>query len=455
MNIVILGAGAVGSTLADLLVKESELNDVTVIDSNILCLDEVEEHADIKTVLGHCSHPNILVKAGIEEADIVVAVTGSDETNLVACLISKTLNNEIRTIARIRDTSYAKKKTKKAISNIVDKIINPEQLLTNYIQKLIDTPGALQVLDFAEGKLNLVGVKALRGGPLIGHQIADLKKHMPKTDTRIAAIFRQDQAVIPSGETIVEAGDEVFFIAKQEDIPRVINEMRKKENPYKRIMIAGGGKIGSRLAKVIEENYQVKVLEANKERADYIAINLNSAIVLHGKATDKRLLHELSIEKIDVFASLTNDDEANVMSCLLAKEMGAHKVIALINNPAYVDLVQGRGIDIALAPSQITIGTLLSEVAGKGIETVYSLRRGAAEAVETLVLAGKDGNKTVIGKTIGEIDLPEGVTIGAIIHENDPKIAHDATKIYENDHIILFLANKDLLEEVKSIFSPN
>ena len=454
MNIVILGAGAVGSTLADLLAKESELNDVTVIDSNILCLDEVEEHADIKTVLGHCSHPNILVKAGIEEADIVVAVTGSDETNLVACLISKTLNNEIRTIARIRDTSYAKKKTKKAISNIVDKIINPEQLLTNYIQKLIETPGALQVLDFAEGRLNLVGVKALRGGPLIGHQIADLKKHMPKTDTRIAAIFRQDQAVIPSGETIVDAGDEVFFIAKQEDIPRVINEMRKKEHPYKRIMIAGGGKIGSRLAKVIEENYQVKILEANKERADYIAINLNSAIVLHGKATDKRLLHELSIEKIDVFASLTNDDEANVMSCLLAKEMGAHKVIALINNPAYVDLVQGRGIDIAIAPSQITIGTFLAEIEGQDVVKVHSLRRGAAEAIEAIAKESPSGKDSCIGKELGEISLPEGVTIGALIRDNKGKIAHDHVHLRENDHVILFLTNKKHLKEVKSIFSP-
>ncbi|MDG2061825.1 MAG: Trk system potassium transporter TrkA [SAR86 cluster bacterium] len=454
MEIVILGAGAVGSTLADLLAKESEENDITIIDANPSYLSSIEEHADIKTIQGHCSHPDVLVKAGIQKADIVVAVSGSDEINLVACLIAKTLSANIRTIARIRDASYAKKDTKGAILQIVDKIISPEQLLTDYIQRLIDTPGSLQVLDFANGKLNLVGVKAVRGGPLIGHHISDLKKHMPKVDTRIAAIFRQDQAVIPSGDTIIEAGDEVFFIAKKNDISSVINEMRKKEDAYKRIMIAGGGKVGSRLAKAIEHNHQVKVIETNKERAKYIAGKLESTIVLHGDSSDKLLLHEENIESMDVFASLTNDDEANIMSCLLAKEMGAHKLIALINNPAYVDLVQGKGIDIAIAPSQITIGTLLAEVAGEGVETIYSLRRGAAEAIETIVKKNKDKEKCVIGKRLGEVLVPDGVTIGAIMHDNYANIAHHDTIICENDHLILFLTDKSILPEIKSIFSP-
>ena len=454
MEIVILGAGGVGSTLADLLAKESEENDITVIDANPSYLSSVEEHADIKTIQGHCSHPDVLVKAGIQKADIVVAVSGSDEINLVACLIAKTLSTNIRTIARIRDTSYAKKDTKGTILQIVDKIISPEQLLTDYIQRLIDTPGSLQVLDFANGQLNLVGVKAVRGGPLIGHHISDLKKHMPKVDTRIAAIFRQDQAVIPSGDTIIEAGDEVFFIAKKNDISSVINEMRKKEDAYKRIMIAGGGKVGSRLAKAIEHNHQVKVIETNKERAKYIAGNLKSTIVLHGDSSDKLLLHEENIESMDIFASLTNDDETNIMSCLLAKEMGAHKLISLINNPAYVDLVQGRGIDIAIAPSQITIGTLLAEVAGEGVETIYSLRRGAAEAIETIVKKNQDKEKCVIGKRLGDVLVPDGVTIGAIMHDNEANIAHNDTIICENDHLILFLTDKNILPEIKSIFSP-
>jgi trk system potassium uptake protein TrkA len=455
LNIVILGAGAVGSTLSDLLAKESEDNDITVVDSNGGLLASIEEHSDIKTIQGHCSHPNILVNSGLETADIVVAVSGSDETNIVACMISKTLNPDIRTIARIRDASYTKKKTKSAILNIVDKIISPEKLLTDYLQKLIDTPGSLQVLDFANGKLNLVGVKALRGGPLIGNPISELKKHMPNVDARIAAIFRQDQAVIPSGQTIIEAGDEVFFIAKKENIPLVINEMRKKEDPYKKVMIAGGGRIGSRLAKAIEKNHDVKVIESNKERAEYISETLDSSLVLFGNSSDKTLLHDENIENTDVFVSLTNDDEANVMSCLLARDMGAHKVIALINNPAYVDLVQGRGVDIAIAPSQITIGTLLAEVAGSGVETIYSLRRGAAEAIETVVHSNPNKDKCIIGKRLDEIDIPESVTIGAVVRGNEVKIAHDNTIIHDNDHIIIFLTDKSILLEVKSIFSPN
>ena len=456
MKIIILGAGTVGTTLAISLSQED--NDVTVVDNDQSALHHLEEEADIKTVNGSCSYPNTLVNSGIKEADMVVAVTGSDEINIVSCLISKVLSENVKTIARIRESSYLKDRTKKAIEEgviPVDIVVSPEKLITNHIQALIETPGSLQVLEFGDGLLNLVGVRAIEGGPLIGHEIGDLKKHMPNVDTRVAAIFRKGGAIIPKGTTTVEAGDEVFFIARRKDARKVINEMRKKEDPYKYVVIAGGGKIGSSLAEQLEGNHTIKLIEANSEKAKEISARLIDTIVLEGNVSDKSLLHEENIEECDVFVAVTNDDEANVMSCMLAKEMGAHKVIALINNEAYVDLVQDKGIDVAIAPSQITIGTFLSELAGDEVVKVHSLRRGAAEAIETIVKESTNGKEDAVGKELGNIRLPVGATIGAIIRKNKAKIAHDDVKLREHDHVILFLTDKKLLPEVQKIFSPS
>jgi trk system potassium uptake protein TrkA len=454
VKIVILGAGAVGSTLASLL---SEEHDIVIVDNNSSVLGYLEEEADLKTILGGCSYPNILVNADIANADMVVAVTGSDETNIVSCLIAKVLNSSIKTIARVREASYLRGKTKEAMNSgliPVDIHVSPEQLITDQIQGLIDIPGSLQVLEFGDGLLNLVAVRAVKGGPMIGHEIADLKKHMPRVDTRVAAIFRKGESIIPSGSTTIQADDEVFFISKKGEASNVINEMRTKEDPYNNVIIAGGGKIGSRLAKATEGKHNIKIIESSPDRARYLSEKLSSSVVLQGSVCDKALLHDENIEGTDVFAAVTNDDEANVMSCLLAKEMGAHKVVALINNPAYVDLVQGKGIDIAIAPSQITIGTFLAEIEGKDVVKVHSLRRGAAEAIETLAKESPSGKESCIGKELGEISLPEGTTIGALIRGNKAKIAHDHVHLRENDHVIVFLTNKKYLKEVKNIFSP-
>ena len=454
MKIVILGAGAVGSTLASLLSQE---NDLVVVDHNSSELHRLEEEADIKTLLGEVSYPNILVNAGIQEADMVVAVTGSDETNIVACMIAKVLNKSVKTIARVREISYLKGKTKEAMDSgeiPVDIHISPEQLITEHIQGLIEIPGSLQVMEFGQGKLNLVAVRAVEGGPMIGHEIGDLKKHMPKIDSRVAAIFRKGESIVPTGSTVIEANDEVFFISKKGEASKVVNEMRKKEEPYKNIIIAGGGKIGARLAKRIESNHRVKIIESSNERAKRLSEKLENSIVLEGNVCDKNLLHDENVENTDVFAAVTNDDEANVMSCLLAKEMGAHKTVAILNNPAYVDLVQTKGIDIAIAPSQITIGTFLAEIEGKDVVRVHSLRKGAAEAIEAIAKESKTGKPSSIGKELGEISLPEGVTIGALIRDNKGKIAHDHVHLRENDHVILFLTDKSAIKQVKETFAP-
>lgn len=450
MKIIILGAGQVGGSLAAELA--SEANDITVIDTDSPRLRELSDRLDIRTVVGKGSHPTVLRQAGADDADMIIAVTSSDETNMIACQVAYTLFRTPTKIARIRESAYLTRGGlfhNEAVP--IDVLISPEQAVTTYVKRLIENPGALQVLDFAEGKVQLVAVRAYYGGPLVGQELRFLRQHMPGVDTRVAAIFRKNRPIIPKGDTIIEADDEVFFIAATHDIRAVMSELRRLEKNYKRILIAGGGNIGERLAEAIESRYNVRIIEKNKARADYLSQNLDKTIVLHGSASDKELLIEENIEDVDIFCALTNDDEANIMSSMLAKRLGARKVMALINNPAYVDLVQGGEIDIAISPSQATIGTLLTHVRRGDIVNVYSLRRGAAEAIEA-VAHGDSRSSKVVGRKIGEIDLPPGTTIGAIVRNEEVLIAHDSTLVESEDHVILFVIDKKHIRDVERLF---
>ena len=450
MKIIILGAGQVGGTLAEHLA--SEANDITVVDTDGDRLRDLGDRLDIRTVQGRGSFPHVLRQAGADDADMLVAVTSSDETNMIACQVAYTLFHTPTKIARIREAAYLTRAglfDNDAIP--VDVLISPEQVVTNYIKRLIEYPSALQVIDFAAGKVQLVAVKAYYGGPLVGQQLRQLRAHMPNVDTRVAAIFRRDRPIIPQGDTVIEADDEVFFIAAKAHIRAVMGEMRRLDESYKRIIIAGGGHIGERLAEAIENRYQVKIIEMNPARCRYLSDTLDNTVVLQGSASDRDLLMEENIDNADLFLALTNDDEANIMSSLLAKRLGAKKVMTIINNPAYVDLVQGGEIDIAVSPQLATIGTLLAHVRRGDIVSVHSLRRGAAEAIE-VVAHGDSKSSKVIGRAIRDIDLPSGTTIGAITRGEDVLIAHDATVIESGDHVVMFLVDKKHIRDVERLF---
>jgi trk system potassium uptake protein TrkA len=454
MKIIILGAGQVGGTLAATLANEDK--DITVVDLDATRLKDLQSKLDIGTVQGMGCHPNVLKQAGAQDADMLIAVTNSDEINMVACQVASTLFNTPDKIARIRSSNYTNQKDVmfKRDAVPVDHVISPERAVTNHIQRLLEFPDALQVLDFADRRVQLVAVRALKGGPLIGHELKDIREHMPNVDTRVAAIFRKDSPIIPTGDTIIQEDDEVFFIAARSHIRDVMSELRELEGSYKRITIAGGGNIGERLAKDIEHSYKVRVIERNYSRCEYLSNTLDKAIVLHGDASNQELLLEENIEETDVFCALTNEDEANIMSCLLAKKLGARKVMALINNPAYVDLVQGGKIDIAISPQQSTIGSLLSKIRRGDVVSAHSLRRGAAEAIEAIAHGDKRSSK-VVGKQIDEIKLPEGTTIGAIVRGDEVIIAHHDTVIESDDHVIMFLVDKRKVPEVERLFQPS
>jgi len=450
MKIIILGANKVGISLAENLA--SEANDITVVDPDPELLRELKDHMDVGTAVGWPSHPDVLARAGAEDADMVIAVTENDEVNMIACQIAFSLFKTPKKICRLRSGSYiAAENLFNPEAIAVDVVISPEYLVSNYIARLIDLPGSLQVLDFADGKAQLVAVKAYYGGPLVGQEIRLLREHMPKVDTRVAAIFRRNRPIMPEGSTVIEADDEVFFIAAQKNIRAVIGELRRLDKPYKRLIIAGGGNIGARLAEAVEKRYQTKIIERNPQRCAYLAEYLNNTIILNGESSDRQLLLEESIEQTDVFLALTNDDEANIMSSMLAKRLGARKVMTLINNPAYVDLVQGGEIDIAISPQQATIGSLLTHVRRGDIVNVHSLRRGAAEALEAIAHGDKHSSK-VVGKAIGSIELPQGTTIGAIVRDDEVLIAHDNIIVETGDHVILFLVDKKRIPEVERLF---
>ncbi len=452
MKIIILGAGQVGRTAAYHLSRE-EANEVTVVDSDETVLQQLQDRLDVRTVSGNAASPSVLAAAGCADADLLVALTSSDEVNMVACQVAWTLFKTPTKIARIRAASYAAHPQLfgELTGFAVDTWVSPEQLVTEYVERLIEHPGALQVVDFADGRVRLVGVRAVEGGLLVGQPLSNLPKHIPGVETRVAAMYRRGRSVRPDGETVVEPGDEVFFLAAREDIRTVMSELRKLEARVRRIVIAGAGHIGVRLAQALEGRLQVKLIERDKHRARRAAEVLREAIVLNGDAADEELLIEENVDSADVFVAVTNAEEANILSAMLAKRIGCRKVMALINRPAYAELMESDRVDIAISPQTITIGSLLAHVRRGDVVKVHSLRRGAAEAIEAIAHGDSDTSQ-VVGRPVEGVKLPEGTTIGAIVRGDDVIMAHHDTVIEEGDHVILFLTDRRHVEAVEKLF---
>jgi trk system potassium uptake protein TrkA len=451
MKILILGAGQVGSTAAVSLARE-EANEVTIVDRNADVLRELQDRLDVRTVVGNASYPDVLERAGARDADMLIALTSSDEINMLACQIALTLFKTPTRIARIRARALTANEALFRPGGIpVDVAISPSSLVTDYIAELIHFPGALQVLEFADGKVRLVATRADRGGALVGHPLRDLPKHIPNVESRVVAIYRGGKGIIPDGDTVVEEGDEVFFLAARKNARTVLREMRKLDEPARKVVIAGGGNIGLDLARTLEGDCQVKIIERDWQRARRISDQLSRAIVLHGDSADEELLLEENIDSTDVFVAVTNAEEANILSSMLAKRLGARKVMALINKIAYAELVESGTIDIAISPQQITLGTLLAHVRRGDVVKVHSLRRGAAEAIEA-VAHGEARESRVVGRRIEEIQLPRGATISAVVRGDEVLMAHHDTMIQADDHVILFIADRRQIDEVERLF---
>ncbi len=451
MNILILGAGQVGATAAYSLARE-EANDVTIVDRNPAVLRDLQNRLDVRTVVGNAAYPEVIERAGVRDCDMLIALMDSDETNMIACQIAHTLFDVRTKIARVRAREFANHAKLFADDMIpVDVIINPEQLVTEHMTQLIEFPGALQVLEFADGRVWLVASRAEDGGALIGRPLSELSHHIPNVECRVVAIYREGRGIIPDGSTVVSEGDEVFFIAARKDVRTVLSEMRKLDEPVRNVVIGGGGNIGVRLASAIENTTHVKLIERNRVRAEEISKRLDSALVLLGDAADEELLLEENIDSADIFAAVTDAEEANILSGMLAKRLGAHRVMALINKPAYAEFVEAGMIDMTISPQEITLGALLAHVRRGDVVKVHALRRGAAEAIEAIA-HGDARESRVVGRAVEEIRLPRGAAINAVVRGDEVMMAHHDTVIEEDDHVILFVADRREIDEVERLF---
>ncbi|MCQ4145094.1 Trk system potassium transporter TrkA [Vogesella sp. AC12] len=448
MRILILGGGQVGASVAESLTNEG--NDVTVVDQDANLLKLLQNRLDIRTVLGNAAHPSVLLNAGAEDAELLLALTRNDDTNLLACALARTQFNIPTCIARIRASDYVEGRHAVLKQFSVDHAICPEQIVTNNLYQLLSYPRALQVLDFGHGLAQLVVARAGSDGKLVDRPLKQIRDDMPDSDSRICAIYRNDKLIVPDGNTVIASGDEVFFIAAKADVPGMLGELRSSEKPVRRVMIAGGGNIGYRLARLLQDDYEVKLIEARGERATWLSENLDKALVLHGEATDEALLEDENIDEMDVFCALTNDDEDNVMSTLLAKRMGAHRVIALVNRSSYVDLLEGNRIDVVISPHLSTIGSVLAHLRRGDVVAVHPLRRGAAEAIE-VIIHGDERTSRLVGRKVEDINMPTGCTLSAVIRGQQVLMAHHDLVLCSEDHLIIFVSRRRQLRQIEKL----
>jgi trk system potassium uptake protein len=457
MRIIILGAGRVGESVAENLV--SEQNDITIVDRDPRRIRELEDRLDLRGVAGNAIQPSVLERAGIRDADMLIACAAMDETNLVACKVAHDRFSVPSTIARLRSPEYIESDPLLGKSGFsVDHVICPEESVVAYIQRLIDYPEALQVLEFSQGRAHLVAVRATEGSTLVHHTIAEFRELFPAAEMRVVAVYREDAEQSCGADTRIRPGDEVFLLADREKIRSALGAIHSFDEPVRRVMIAGGGNVGLRLARRLAGRHQVKMIERDAGRCEYLASQLpTEMLVLSGDGTDEELLADEGVGNMDLFLALTSDDEDNILSAMLAKRLGARRVLALINRRAYADLIQGTTIDIAVSPAHAVIGELLTHVRRGDVVAVHSLRRGAAEALEGIARGDAKTSK-LVGRSVEQLEtvLPAGVRIGAVVRGEERRqrvlMPHHDLVIETDDHLIMFIPNKRQVRDVERLF---
>lgn len=457
MKILILGCGQVGYTIASNLARMPN-NDVTIIDVNEAALQKVSNQLDVQTIVGNGAFPSVLETAGADDADMILALTQSDEINMAACRIAFAIFNTPNRIARIRYSDFLEfdtgsnndYKTALDVFNITESI-SPEQLVTEQIVNLLVYPSALQILSFANDKVRLIVMRAHSGGILVGKPLYEIHQHLPEgVDCQVCAIYRHNQLIVPTASTVLMEKDEVFILIPTAYIEDIMRELRPALQRTRRIMIAGGGNIGYRVAKQLENKLEIKIIEKDQKRAEWLAEHLDNTLILSGNASDESLLESEYIDDIDVFCALTNDDENNIMSSMLAKNMGAKRVMAIVNRSSYVDLLEGNAIDIVISPHLITIGSILTHVHMGDMVAIHPLRRGASEAIEVVIHGDKHTSK-LVGHRMSQIHLPNGCYFGALVRDSKIIMGHLDAELMDGDHVIFFVARRRAIKELEKL----
>lgn len=437
-KIAVLGGGQVGSSLAKILTDDG--NDITLIDTNLSVIEDLQEDNDIKTIHGNASSPSVLEQAEVNDCDILIATTASDEVNLVSCHLAKKMFNVPTVIARLRNSEFQVSTSGFDLDLFsIDSIISPSQLVTDFIKNIIEHPGAFQAYDFADGKLQVIGATVLKDGPLAGRKLSEFKKHLPNVDVNVIALYRDRKTLPVNGTTVIETGDDLFFLATEENM-RFMSELSKNQSRIENIMIAGGGIVGMTLADKLSQKFSTKIIEKDLIRSKYLSESLEDTVVLNDDISDESLLDNEGIEEVDYFCSVTNDDQMNILSAKLAKDLGAKKSIAIINKLSYRKLVS-KEIDVVVSPEDVTIGSILASVRTSDVVKVHSLGFGEAELLE-IIIHGDNKTSKVVGKKVSELELPSGCRIGAIYREGKVILLNEDVSIQSNDRLIIYLLHK-------------
>ena len=446
MKIIIVGAGQVGSSLSINLVKEG--NDVTLIDKSADLLENIGEKVDLQTIHGNGAHPRILEAAGANKADMIVAVSKSDETNMIACQVAYTVFGVEKKIARIRDLEYLNYENLFADeSTPIDFTISPDLIASSYIKKLIKYQGTRQVFNFSNDNDCFINI-VFKEKNNEENSIMYFQESCEKFNAKICAFIRKDKLYSIEDGDIIENNDELLLICKEENIEDIMKLFGRNKN-NKRIMIAGGGNIGRHLSENISEDYQVKVIESNEERAEFLSEIIDDVTIINADSSNEDILLEENIEHMDVFCALTNDDEANILSAMLAKKLGSKTVLSIINKISYSDLVENQEIDITVSPEDLTMGALLTHIRKGSIVKAHSLMRGNLELLE-LELRDKEDSK-IIGKNIEQINISENVIICCIIRDENFIFDISNLLLEKNDRLVCLVNKKDV-KQIEELF---
>lgn len=452
MKVIVCGAGQVGFNIAHYLAGEN--NDVTIIDQRPELIRKVSDTLDVQVVLGFASHPAVLEQAGAGDADMIIAVTAADEVNMVACQVAHSLFNVPTKIARVRSQSYLAPIWANLFSREhlpIDVIISPEIEVARAITKRLQVPGAIDVIPLVGDKVRLIGVRCTGNCPLINTPLRQLTVLFPDLAIVIIGIVRDGKAIVPTSEDQMMEGDEVYFVVDTEHVDRALTAFGREDQEARRIVIFGGGNIGLFLAQQLEAarpNTSIKIIESNKERAEFAAKAVGHTVVIHGDALDPEILEEASVGAAEAVVAVTNDDETNILSGLLAKRYGCRRTMALINKTTYNALVAPLGIDVAINPRAITVSNILQHVRRGRIHAVHSLHEGFGELIEADALE----TSSLVGKPLRDVKLPGGVLLGAVVHDGKVVSPRGSTVIHPGDRVILF-ATADAVKKVEKMFS--
>ncbi|HYD29899.1 MAG TPA: Trk system potassium transporter TrkA [Azospirillaceae bacterium] len=452
MKVIVCGAGQVGFNIARYLASES--NHVTIIDRSPELIQKIGDTLDVQAMVGHAAHPNVQEEAGAAEADMIIAVTQTDEVNMIACQVAHSLFDVPTKIARVRNQNYLKPIWADLFSREhlpIDVIISPEIEVARAIGRRLQAPGAFDMIPLAGGKVRVVGVLCAETCPILHTPLRQLTGLFPDLNIEVVAILRGDRPIIPTGDDQMLPGDEVYFVCDSRHLDRAMAAFGHEESEARRIIILGGGNIGLCLAEEIEERYpqvSARIIEVNRERAQYIAQRLSRSMVLHGDALDPEILEEANVQTTETVVAVTNDDEGNILASLLAKRYGCRRVITLINKNTYASLVSTLGIDAVVSPRTITVSTILQHVRRGRIRAVHSLRDGFAEVIEAEALE----TSTLINTPLKSVGLPSGVIIGAIVRGEEVITPRPTTVIKPHDRVII-LAAAGQVKKVEKMFA--